>query len=51
MISPRVIALPRRLEPVSKDTFAERAADATVVELSPREASGSDDEPTPPRAA
>lgn len=57
MTSPRVIELPRRLEPVSRDTFL-AAADAgaprpvaqlgNVVALHPRNAP---EQPTPPAAA
>lgn len=57
MTSPRVIELPRRLEPVSRDTFL-AVADAeaprpvahlgNVVSLRPRNAP---EQPTPPAAA
>ena len=43
MDSPRVIELPRRLEPVARDPFLDRAV-ADVVELRPR---GAEDQPEP----
>jgi hypothetical protein len=49
MNSPRVIELPRRLEPVARDPFAERAP-ADVTPLRPP-ADAPPSEPQPPRAA
>jgi hypothetical protein len=49
MNSPRVTELPRRLEPVARDPFLERAVAGELVVLRPpaaREAA-----PPPPRAA
>jgi hypothetical protein len=46
MNSPRVIELPRRLEPVSRDPFLDRLAD--VVELRPRRDAESLRQPAPP---
>ena len=48
MDSPRVVWLPRRLEPVSKDNFADRPTAAHVVVPWPRDKR---EEPDPPRAA
>ena len=48
MDSPRVIWLPRRLEPVSEDTFADRPTGEHVVVQWPQDER---DEPDPPRAA
>jgi hypothetical protein len=48
MNSPRVIELPRRLEPVASDPFVERAP-AVVTPLRP--GTDSPSEPQPPRAA
>ena len=48
MDSPRVIELPRRLEPISKDNFADRPTAEQVIVLRPRDER---DEPEPPRAA
>jgi hypothetical protein len=58
MTSPRVIELPRRLEPVVRDTFlgstgAGVSHIANVVPLRPRQAAGVRQRPAPqpPRAA
>jgi len=62
MTSPRVVELPRRLEPVSRDTFLGADADAprydahvaAVVRLRPRDSRGlrrPAGEPVPPIAA
>ena len=60
MTSPRVIELPRRLEPVARDTFlgaaeagAPRAVSylGNVVALRPRDGRGLHETPAPPRPA
>jgi hypothetical protein len=60
MTSPRVIELPRRLEPVARDTFlgasdvgAPRAVSylGNVVALRPRDGRGLRDAPAPPSPA
>lgn len=56
MTSPRVVELPRRLEPVSRDTFCDRSTPlrvADVIPLRPRVAPElrRPPAPQPPRAA